>query len=196
MEFPQIRLQSRPAKIGLEMTAAQLTMEQPKAEQSIRQPRAEMNIQRTPSKLSIDQTQAWEDMNMRSVFRLTEHAADLARQDWLEGIARVARQGDELMKIENSGNPIARQANENGFDAPMEFNIGWIPSHGAVKIDYQPSEVNVDIKARRPVIEATPQKPTVNYQPGSVDVNLVQREDLQIDFENLKHHGINFEISI
>ena len=196
MELAQIRLQSRPAKTQINQTLAQLSMEQPKARQSIEQPKADMKLETIPARLNIDQTQAWADMGMKGVARFADDNTAFARGEWLAGLARVARQGDQLMMIEHGGNPIASQAGQNAFDPPKEFNIGWIPKHGSVKIDYQPAKVNIDIKAREPVISATTKEPVIRYQPGSVTTSISQYNSLTIDFANLNYVGINFKISI
>ncbi|MDC3412227.1 DUF6470 family protein [Aquibacillus sp. 3ASR75-11] len=196
MKLPQIRIQTQMAKIQLNRTQGEQTIEQPKAIQSIQQPKAEMIIERTPSQLQIDQTEAWEDMDLKSVSKRIAEAAQLGQQDWLAGIARVSRQGDQLMKIENGGNPIASQAMENGFDPQKEFNIGWIPSAGSVKINYIPTEVKINVEPQKPIIKTQMQKPITNYQPGKVEVSLKQYPDVKIDFDNVKFQGTNFEITI
>lgn len=196
MQLPQIRIQSQMAKVQMERIPGKQTIEQKKAVQSIQQPKAEMTIEHTPSQLRIDQTQAWNDMGLKHISKRIAEAAQLGREGVLEGIARRARQGDQLMKIENGGNPIAQQAKENAFDPPKQFNIGWIPSAGAVKIDYRPAEVKIEVKPQQPIIETQIRKPNINYQPGKINVSMKQYQDLQIDFVNLKHHGINYEITI
>ena len=115
MELPQIRMQSQMAKISLSTQASRQEIRQPKADLSIQQPHAEISMRTTPSKLTIDQTGAWEDMNLRSVFRLTEKFAQDGKQAVAEGTGRRASQGTELMKIENKGNPLVSQAFQNAY---------------------------------------------------------------------------------
>ncbi|WP_226037128.1 DUF6470 family protein [Aquibacillus saliphilus] len=196
MQLPQIRIQSQNAQIQINQTAGTQTIQQPQATQLIQQPKAELSINRLPSKLSIDQTQAWADMDLKSVSRRIAEAAQNGKQAAYQGTARRVRQGAELMKIENGGNPISRQAQQNSQGAPKQFNIGWIPSAGSVKIDYQPSQVDIRVTPRKPIINTQAQKPITNYQPGAVDVSLQQKNQLEIDFVNLKHHGINFEMTL
>ncbi|MGM7683395.1 DUF6470 family protein [Cytobacillus sp. Hm23] len=196
MQLPQIRINSTFAQIELSTTQAEQLIEQPKAELSIQQPKADMNIQTIKGKLTIDQTQAWEDMDLKHISKRIEEAADLGYQDWLDGIARRAQQGDELMKIENGGNPIARQAKENSQDPMYNFNIGYIPSHFSVKLNYDPARVKIDVKTNEPIIEAVQNKPVHEYTPGDVQVKMARYNDLQIDFVNLKHVGPNFELEI
>ncbi|WP_221566969.1 DUF6470 family protein [Alkalihalobacillus sp. TS-13] len=182
MQIPQIRIQSQPALIGLKTTKGVQQISQPKAEQSIQQPKADLNTKTTKGTLTIDQTQAWNDMDLKSVFVQTEEAAQLGREDLLAGIARRAQEGDQLMRIENGGNPIAEHARVNSGGEMKEWNIGWIPSAGSVKLDYQPARVDIEVQVNKPIIETTPKKPEHTYQPGDVEVFLRQRNSLSIDF--------------
>ncbi|WP_182199665.1 DUF6470 family protein [Paraliobacillus salinarum] len=196
MDIPQIRIQSQPALISIQTNTAKRTIEQPKATQEIRQPKAEVDIQTSPSKLTIDQSQAWYDMNIRSPEEMNKDAAREGYQKVMQGIARRTRQGEQLMKIENNSNPIPSQAIENGNDKQKQFNVGWIPSVFSVKTNYQPSEVNINVQINKPIINHTPNKPVIQYQRGSVNTGIRQEASLEIDFENLKFQGMNFEMLI
>ncbi|MDY0405089.1 DUF6470 family protein [Virgibacillus sp. 179-BFC.A HS] len=98
MQFPQIRMTSQMAKIQINQQTAVQTIRQPNAALSIQQPQAELNIHTTKGKLTIDQTQAFEDMNLMNVFRLTEKFAQAGREAALQGAERRAQQGEQLMK--------------------------------------------------------------------------------------------------
>jgi hypothetical protein len=193
MQFPQIRLQSTFGQTEIRTQQARMEIQQPKAELSIEQPTAELNIDRTPARLTIDQTEARADMDLKHISRRVEEAAHQGFQDWLAGLARVSQDGDELMMIENGGHPISDQAKRNSEEPMLDFNIGWIPSAGGVKFGYDPGEVKINWKTNRPVIESRINKPLISYTPGKAEVSLKQYPSLEIDFENLKHVGINYE---
>jgi hypothetical protein len=196
MRLPQIRLESTFAQIAIKTIAPVQEIEQLPAELDLQQPPAEITIETTPSKLTIDQTKAWEDMDLKHISRRIEEFAQQGYEDWLEGIARVSRQGDELMRIEEDGNPIADQAKENGEDPIYDFNIGWIPSLFSVRTNFEPAKVHIDVKVNKPINNTKINKPIINYTPGKVTIELAQRNSLKIDFVNLKFVGNNFEISI
>jgi hypothetical protein len=193
MQFPQIRLQSTFAQTEINIYKSKLEIEQPKADLSIQQLSADLDIQRTPSRLTIDQTKAREDLDLKHISRRIEEAAQRGYQDWLSGLARVSQDGDELMMIENGGHPIAEQAKRNSESPMLEFNIGWIPSAGGVKIDYAPGKVDINWKINRPIIESSLNKPVINYKPGKAEVTLKNHASLKIEFENLRHVGIKYE---
>ena len=108
MQIPQIRMQSNLAKIEISTTPSQQYIEQPKAQLSLQQPKADMTIQTTPGQLNIDQTRAWESMDIKHIFRRIEENAQKGMNDALNGVARRASEGDELMRIENGGSPISK----------------------------------------------------------------------------------------
>ncbi|MFS1517154.1 DUF6470 family protein [Bacillus sp. SCS-151] len=196
MQLPQIRQQSSLIQMEMLTTPATVEIEQPPAEVSIEQPKPDVLIETTPGKLTIDQTQAWEDMDLKHIFRRIEEAAELGYKDWLDGLERRSQQGDELMRIENRGNPIAKQAKENSERPLYEKNIGFIPSHFSVKTDYEPAQVHIDVQVHRPIIEVEVHRPIIRYQPGDVYTAVMRSNSLEIDFENLKFVGNNFEIEI
>lgn len=197
MQMPQVRLQSQQAQISINTTDASVNIQQPKAEQSIRQPQAEITMHTTPSKLTIDQTQAWNDMDLKSVFKRTEDFANFGKKSNLEGIARRVQEGKEMMEIEKGGDPIVAQAKRIDERKLKDFAIGWIPSHFSVKIDYKPSNLEIDVNINAPEIKNTPNKPQIAYERGQVDTGIMQYQSLKVDFENLKFYGVNgFELNI
>lgn len=185
MQLPQIRLQSQMAQISIKQYQGKQEIRQPQADMSIQQPKAEITMKTTPSKLRIDQTEAWEDMNMMHISKRIEKFANDGYRGWLDGIEKRVRQGAELMKIEDKGNPIGSQAVENGFDGMKTLGIEFIPSQFAVNIQYEPAKLQIDTKVNKPIMEATPKRPEHRYERGTVDIGMRQYNDLDIDFVNL-----------
>ncbi|MFS0821620.1 DUF6470 family protein [Bacillus sp. 1P02SD] len=196
MGLAQIRLESQNAKTGIRTTKPIQEIQQPKADLSIQQPKADLEIRTTPGKLTIDQTEAWADMDLKHISRRIAEAADKGYQNSLEGIARRAQEGNELMKIENGGNPIAQIAKRNSEGPEFQFNIGWIPSHFSVKTNYVPAAVDIQVKVNKPIINSSINKPIHEYIPGKAYIRLEQRQSLKIDFANLKYVGVNYKQEI
>jgi Family of unknown function (DUF6470) len=185
MNVPQIRLESTSAKIGLTIHKPVQEIQQQPAELMIKQPNAELEIDRIPSQLTIDQTKAWADMDLKHISRRIEEFAQKGYEDWLTGLARVSLEGDDLMRIENGGNPIPEHAKMNSESPIYEFNIGFIPSANSVKINYQPSVVKLNWQTHKPELDVQVNKPVHHYTPGWVRVELIQKPSLSIDFVEL-----------
>lgn len=185
MQLPQISMQSTSIKTSIQITDPVQKITQPKAVQTIKQPQAIVNMSTTPGKLTIDQTAAWEQMDIKHIFKRTAENAQLGKQKALEGLARRAREGDEMMHIERGGNPIAAQAKEHGKFIQKQTGLGWIPTPFSVKTDYQSANVQFDVQVQKPTIDAQISKPTHDYTPGDVSVSVSQQNSLQINVNNL-----------
>ncbi|UOQ45728.1 DUF6470 family protein [Halobacillus salinarum] len=182
MEMPRLQVETTPARLGIMTHNARQTIRQPDAELSIQQPKARLLIEQRPGKLTIDQTRAWQNIDLKSIFVRSDEMVSDARQLWLEGIARAAQEGDELMRIEHKGNPIATQAEENSR-YQFELDPGGLPAYDLVDIHYAPSEAEINVEPQKPVIEAQPRKPELGYQRGNVDLHMEQYPDVKIDWK-------------
>lgn len=183
LEFPQLRMESTSAQIGIQTKNASNQIQQPQADLSIEQPKAELSIHTTNSILTIDQSQARADVELKTMTQNIDEFAQKGYQDNLAGIARRVNQGNELMKIENNGNPIASQAKMNSEKPTKEIAIKFVPSVGSVKINYEPAKVHIDAEVRKPIINVKANKPIVQYEPGKVDVYLQKKNELKINVE-------------
>lgn len=185
MRLPQIRTETTMAAIAIDTKNAVVHIQQPQAELDIQQPRAEMMIERTPSKLTIDQTAAWESMDLKSIRKRIEEFAENGRKEWLEGISRRIQEGNDLMKIENKGNPIVQHAEKNGMRPEKQFNIGFIPPLFSVKTNYEPTKLDIEWKVNKVINNTKTNKPIVEFEPGEVQTTLRQTNSLDIDFVNV-----------
>lgn len=181
MNFPQITMHSTFGQIEINTQNASLSMEQPSADLNIEQPKAEMAINRTPSRLTIDQSRARADVDLKSARQRIEEAAQQGKQKAAEGVARRAQEGEELMKIENGESAIAQQAKQRRAVPEHEFGIGWIPSVGGVKFDYDPGQLNINWTVNKPIINSQSHQPIINFYPGKVDISMKQYPSLNID---------------
>jgi hypothetical protein len=185
MQLPQIRLQSTFAKLDLNIEKPVQDIQQPQAEMNIKQPHAEMDIEHTLSKLEMDSFEARADIDLKSVKRRIEDAAQEGYQAWLDGMARMSQQGDEMMKVQNNKNAIADIARENGSDPIYDFNIAFLPRPGSFKISYDPGNLKINWTTRKPEIEVAPQKSITNYTPGKVSGYIDTWNSLKIDYTGI-----------
>ncbi|KGX86312.1 DUF6470 family protein [Pontibacillus litoralis] len=196
MNFPQMQIRTTDAKLGLQTRNATLKMEQPQAEMRIEQPQADQSMKQHPSKLTIDQTNAWHNLDLKGILKRSEDFAAFGKQSVLEGIAKDAQEGDELMRIENGGNPIANQAERNSI-LRFDMQPGGIPVHKLVSIQYEPGSAEIHTEPNKPVIEITPQQPRLTYERGNVFMQMEQYPSVELDVKGLTFKGTQgFEITI
>jgi hypothetical protein len=196
MQLPQIRMESRFAQIETSTTAYQVFIEQPQAQLDLEQPQAELYIEKTPGLLTIDQTMAWESMDIKHISRRIEENAQKGYSSVINGMARRASEGDELMRIENGGNAIANQAKRNSQMLDYDYNIALVPPPFSVKINYQPGRLAIQAYPKQVINNTVARQPIIDYREGRVTTSLQQDAELNIDFANLKFKNLNFEIAI
>ncbi|EIT86942.1 hypothetical protein A374_01764 [Fictibacillus macauensis ZFHKF-1] len=186
----QLQIMTTPGLIEHSTTPAKQRIHQEAAVQSIEQRPADLSIKVTPGKLSIDQSQARADMDLKSLAQRIKDFAAYGQSDWLEGIARRAEEGDELMRIEQGGNPLPEQAQKNAESPLFSFNIGFIPSFFAVKRAYEPARVQIEWHVNQPVITTEVQRPLHEYEPGHVTFAMKQWPSIKFTVTQSPKEGV------
>lgn len=144
-----LRINQQFGQLGLDIKqpAFDLKVYHPWSELKISSPQLEIDYKHP--RVKIDQTQCFVDVGRRSPMEFLRHMVGLARRAGLEGIGRIAGEGDLLAAIEK-GIDIADIALMNS-QSQDEFNVAAVPEH-------------------RPVIKAIVESVHINVQPGNVVV--------------------------
>lgn len=183
MEIPKIQIQTTQAKLGLTIQQPNQKIQQQQAEMKIQQPAAELSIRTTEGKLYQDASQARRDIGMISSMEMTKNYAEKGKQAALAGVARRAREGDQLMSIEKGGNAIYSIIDSKTGPKNTKVGLKFIPSGDSVKNTYTPATVDIKIQKNDPKIDVQINKPIHNYTPGNVNIDLIQKPSIQIDWE-------------
>lgn len=182
MNVPQIQLQTTRGQIALTTQKPVQQIEQPKAELDLQQPKAELKMQTTKSTLSIDSTEMRESLDLKSSMSRTREVAQYSAQTAMEGLARRAQEGSDLMKIENGGNPIAEHAKRTGRQSYASLGIKFIPQADSVSINFTPGSVDIQGEPQKVINNTKTNKPIHNYIPGKVNVEMQQYPSMKIDW--------------
>ena len=155
---------------------------------NIQQGHGQLEMTTTPNKLDIvkdkleiriDQTQCFAEAGLKTNTMLMEDYARLGRQYVMEGIARVAEEGNQLA-MPNNFNAIANIA-ANKANKVLDFNIKFIPESKPI-IDFVGGDLKVNWNIGKVDINYTPQKPQIEYVPGELDIYVEQYASIKIDF--------------
>lgn len=184
MKFPQIQIRTYDIMIDLQIHDPVQKIRQPKATQHIEQPAAILEINTTRGQLKIDSSQARRDLGLIGTLESIEKYAKEGKQAALQGMARRAKEGRQMM--ENAGKDLGRQtikniAKQNHGPKRVPFNIKFVPSVGSVKIEYTPGETDINITPQKPKINVQVNKPIHEYTPGKVTGDVLQYPRVEID---------------
>lgn len=185
MKIPQIQIHKTDIQMDWKIQKPVQLIKQPQAEQTILQPSAKVEINTVPSNLKIDSTQARRDLGLYPTSEMIQKYAEEGRQALLKGISRRVAEGNQMMRNAGKGQgrtTIQQIAKQNtGPKRPGPYNIKFVPSIGAVKINYTPSKVDVNITRKNPKIDVKINKPIHDYKMGKVTGTMVQRPRIDID---------------
>lgn len=184
MKLPQIQIMTTDIQMDLQIQEPKQVIKQPQADLQIEQPAAILEINTTRGVLKIDSSQARREIGMIGTFESVKKYAEKGKQKNLQGIARRAREGRQVMLSSGKGQKppaYAQIARQTHGPHRTPFNIKFVPSPGSVKIDYTPGTLDVNFQRRDPKIDVKVNKPIHQYTPGDVSVTMVQRPNVEID---------------
>lgn len=181
MNLPYLELSSTFAQIGLNVQRPPMTIHQPNADVDIRQTHADnVQITRENGKLYIDQSEAFASIDHIPPLQraLNFYAKSIPKAH--EFIAKMRREGDRLMKIENGGNPIAEIAAEESKLIEHEVAFRLAPKPLSVKIHYEPGEFRVDVNPDRIDIKVQKNEPQITIPKWQTEAYIRQKNSLTI----------------
>lgn len=185
LRIPQIQITTTDIQMDLNIIKPRQTIEQPQATQTIEQPAAILDIQTSKGQLEIDSSQARRDLGLIGPLESIDNYAKEGKKKLLEGIARRAREGYQMMEgagKEQGGAVIQQIAIQNhGPKRPGPYNIKFVPSLDSVKIDYIPGKADISVTPQKPKINVQVNKPVHDYTPGDVTGTMVVRPKVEID---------------
>jgi len=182
--IPQLQIRQTYAKIGIQTTPAKLNIQQPKASMKIHQKPIKVEINSTNPELNIDMTRAWSGLGKRTQSELTNTIYNQTKQMVVNGVAKIARDGDRLAAIHQQVNPIPSIAAQDLFEMPP-IQIEGEAGYDNVDIRVQPGNLNIQWSGRTVNIDIQPQKPIINNQQGKVETYLRQKNSIQITLPNI-----------
>jgi len=182
MNFPQLQIRSTDAKLGLNIEKPKQVIRQPIATQHIEQPAAIVEMNTMRGVMKIDSSQARRDVGMISPLESASKYASEGHQKVMQGIARRASEGRQMMDIAHNSSAISSIAKKNTFPTKAKLGIDFIPSIGSVKLDYKPAKLDINVQTQKPTINAQVNKPVHEYTPGNVSGYMLQNSLIEIDF--------------
>ena len=147
-QFGKLRLNIKPPEMNLQTDT--------KADFKIQKQDDNLQIETKHAKVDINYDQTRAVLNDRTLPMYNKKIAQEAYQKSVEGIKRYARQGDQLARIENEGNPLVSQIKSNYKDDKRELSLKWKASpeinvqQGGVKMNYTPGKLKVESQSSWP----------------------------------------------
>ncbi len=166
---PVLSIRSRDADVRIrQQTATFRTQVRP----------ARMRIDSRIPRFTVDRSASEAQLNNQPVMDWLRSCAQEAKASTLQGIGRIAREGDRLMRIYDRHQNIAavvadRAVRTVGINvaALAKPVVEWDP--GRMEVEWEPSDVTIDWNA--------PDAVRYDVTPASIDIQVVQRPSVEIE---------------
>ncbi|WP_233531553.1 DUF6470 family protein [Paenibacillus alkalitolerans] len=179
MRIPIIQINQQFAKIGIDADLGKYEMRQPRADMQIRQTAAKLDIRAGQGRLEIDQSKAWDALGLGGILEAMSRIRSEAHRVALEGIARIAEEGDRLASIHLRTDMIAEIAQEGAFRS-RDFNYMGPASYDNVDLHYTVSKPDIRISEGGADIQVQVRPPEISYARGKLDIYMRQRNQVEI----------------
>lgn len=185
MRIPQIQIHTTDIQMNWNIQDPVQRIQQPKATQIIEQPAAIVEINTTRAHIDVNMDQFWRDVGLKKTGELIAEYAQIGRQEMLKGISRRVSEGRQMMlgagkdQGANTIKSIAMQNHAPEREGP--YNVRFIPSYNAIKVNITPGTTDVNIQRQAPKIDVQVNKPIHDYTPGKVSGKMLVRPNVEID---------------
>lgn len=181
MNMPKIQISQTAAQIGMQSHKPQMSIQQRSADMSIHQDlHNNLSMQTTDAELHIDQSAAFADADVKSILRRNEEFASKANQNVMQYVAKVARDGEQMKKIENPGDVIAQLAVGRGLQPERQFELGSVPSGmEKVRINHVPAELSIHFDWPAVEIDVQRHVPQSDIPRWEINTYLAQKNQIQ-----------------
>ncbi|GAB6152518.1 DUF6470 family protein [Desulfosporosinus burensis] len=162
------------AKLNLQSTRPQVQMETTPPTLEIRQPRGELTIDQTPFRYSI---------GLKNMADFSRDNAELGRQTAMDTIARIVQEGNQMARFENGSNAIGNIAFSASLTDVPEITFAPL---AAPRINYQANPAQINASAGNVNVSIQPGKVEGDYQPGILDIKVIQYPSIEISTVDVK----------
>lgn len=185
MRIPQLQIQTTDIQMDWNIQNPVQRIQQPQADIKIDQPAAILEINTTNPRMDVNMDQFWRDVGLKKTGELIAEYAQMGRQEMLKGISRRVGEGRQMMmgagKGQGAGTIKSIAMQNHGPKRPGPYNVKFIPSYNAIKVNITPGTTDINIQRREPNIDVQVNKPIHDYTPGKVSGTMLVRPDVEID---------------
>lgn len=141
-------------------------------------------VDHTYPRLLVDTFDARSSMGMKTALEASRESAAKSMQDAKEGVARIAQEGNSLMRIQDGVtiHDVAVSRVMQRYKENSAFTIGAVPSVPA-SISWEPGMFSIDFNADQLHFNwDTQYKPEYQFTPASIHYKILQLAHCEIEF--------------
>ncbi len=171
---PFISVQSQRGKIGIHSERGQFEIRRPQPVLNVSSSKPEIIAHNAPGQLKVDNTLTWEALdggNMESFWNRIYSQYKLVAQ---QNMTQIVERGNQMGDLRIKGDPIPSMALDEFIEGAPDLQVYGEASVDNTQFDYIPNDVNLQIVPGELNIQASIQRPEINFHRGSVNIYMEQ----------------------
>ncbi len=180
MMEPLLEIKTIPMSFEMKINKAKYEVATTNATFELKRHKGGIDMRMKPTKLNIDTIEARYSAGIKSAMRSVQDFAKKGIQAGYQATAAYAKEGNMMLDINISGNPIAEIAMKKFF-SDVEFNLGFAPEVGP-DISWDIGGISMNFKMDDLDFEWNLEKPAVTFVPGSIEFIINEYPRVEINY--------------
>ncbi len=185
---PRLEITTQRAQIEITTHRGSVEITQRKPQFRMRRVPAQMRIEKRAPVMHLDRTAQWKTLHIGGVLQTAQAYYQQSLSVGLEAIADIAGEGDELMRIENTGNSLADLASRRNEDIQGDLTMSMLP---LPQVQWDPGYFNIQWSQHQLELEwDVSTRADIRIEPGYVEIRMVKHPEVVIrvkyDERNMK----------
>lgn len=177
---PLLEIKTIPMSFEMKINKAKYEIATTNATFELKRHKGGFDMQMKPTKLNIDTVEARYSAGIKSAMRSVQDFAKKGIQAGYQATAAYAKEGNMMLDINITGNPIAEIAMKKFF-SDVEFNLGFAPEVGP-DISWDIGGISMNFKMDDLGFDWKIEKPAINFIPGSIEFVVTEYASVEINY--------------
>src|SRR5690606_3310259 len=113
-------------------------------------------------------SEACAEIDLKGPLRRGKENAQYGKQSAMEGVARRAQEGQQMMQIESGGNAIINIIRQQTTPPPAPLGIRFVGDRTKIQMSFQQGTLDINATPQKPTLDVQINKPIHHYTPGKV----------------------------
>lgn len=175
----ELRINQRPAIIGINITNSEIQVQQKAAQFNLRADAPQIHLKNREGHFKIDYTDCNEAIGYYGPSSFSEKAASDGQIAVARGIDRIVSEGNAMEDVHKNGFIIPRLGAQDAWGGRGEVDVAFKPAPDVI---FQPGELSARFQGENVKVSADSGSVTVQATPGLVQAYLKQAPEFDIEY--------------
>ena len=187
---PRLEITTERAQIEIITHKASVEINRRRPQLRITRAPAQMSIDKKAPVMKLDRTAQWQTLHIGPVMKQAQEMYRQALSDGLDAVGAIASEGTAMLDIQNSGNTIARLAEQRmDQNSTGELSASMLP---APEVQWDPGYFNINWTAHQLQLDWDVSTwADIRVEPGYVEIRMAKHPSIviKVHYDEKKQEG-------